>query len=326
MNPSSILVFHAGALGDLVNTAPAIQGLRDAFPDAVLTAAGNLSWLTLAAACNLFDETLSLEAPGMHSLFSDREVLPETRSFVSGFDLAVSWIRSPLLVENLINTGVQTAAFTENFPPMPGSEHVSDILKKPVMELGISSFPDSPSLEPHPQVIKDGPSFPGILVHPGSGSHHKNWPVPRFIQAAKELAEQTGLKTALVEGPADALPAKEFRRGMGSALSESFAGLSSLHLAALLKSAKLAIGNDSGVMHLAGALGTPAAAVFGPTDPGVWGVAQKNAINLEPSPPCSPCSYELMRKCSDKECLESIDPEIVVSAGMELIESGPTSE
>jgi len=100
-----------------------------------------------------------------------------------------------------------------------------------------------------------------LAVHPGSGSPSKNWPWPRFLEAARRLA--AGRPWLLMAGPAehalvlppDALLARDWplRR-----------------LAAAIARAELFLGNDAGVSHLAAAVGAPTLALFGPTDPAIW--------------------------------------------------------
>ncbi len=102
-----------------------------------------------------------------------------------------------------------------------------------------------------------------VLIHPGSGSPRKNWPKARFMELARRLA-QAGHRVVWVLGPAEADQAGE---GWGS---ESLDRPSLEVLAATLGSARLFVGNDSGVSHLAAAVGAPTLAIFGPTDPLVW--------------------------------------------------------
>jgi ADP-heptose:LPS heptosyltransferase len=91
------------------------------------------------------------------------------------------------------------------------------------------------------------------VIHPFSGSARKNWPLDRF----RELAAQLPLPVRWCAGPEEALePAARFEN-----LYE---------LACWLASARVYIGNDSGITHLAAAVGTPVVAIFGATDPAVW--------------------------------------------------------
>ncbi|HET7295379.1 MAG TPA: glycosyltransferase family 9 protein, partial [Vicinamibacteria bacterium] len=105
-----------------------------------------------------------------------------------------------------------------------------------------------------------------LALHPGSGSTRKNWPAERFAGLADTLAPGTAY--ALVEGPADATAvACVLERAPRAVVVR---GLSPLALASLLAQASLYVGNDSGVSHLAAAVGAPTLALFGPTDPAVW--------------------------------------------------------
>jgi len=176
----NLLIFHAGALGDLVNTIPAISALRAHFTDAQVTAAGNLSFLKILRSAGLADHAISLESPGMHALFSEQNLPPRIEEFISNFDVAVSWIRSPVLAGHLESLGVRTAALKEDFPPPPGSGHVIAVMNAPVCELGIENIPPYPRLEMPAEVTVTGAGLSGIIVDPGSGSPHKNWPAKRL--------------------------------------------------------------------------------------------------------------------------------------------------
>jgi ADP-heptose:LPS heptosyltransferase len=82
-------------------------------------------------------------------------------------------------------------------------------------------------------------------------------------------------------------------------------------LAALLRRGKCFIGNDSGITHLAAAVGTPSIALFGPTDPGVWGPRGENVSIIRGETDCSPCTPETLRGCTRQRCLENIKVETV---------------
>lgn len=98
-----------------------------------------------------------------------------------------------------------------------------------------------------------GPRADFAAIHPFSGSARKNWPIDRF----RELAARLALPVRWCAGPEDAMED-----------AERFENLSDL--ACWLASARAYIGNDSGITHLAAAVGTPVVAIFGPTDPAVW--------------------------------------------------------
>ena len=82
-------------------------------------------------------------------------------------------------------------------------------------------------------------------------------------------------------------------------------------LMVLLKSASLCVANDSGVMHLAAALGTPGVAVFGPTDPAAPAPVSEKWTLLYEKLPCAPC---FRRTCPDNKCIKAITPAMVLEA------------
>ena len=83
----------------------------------------------------------------------------------------------------------------------------------------------------------------------------------------------------------------------------------------LLQNAALCVANDSGVMHLAAALGTPGVAVFGPTDPAATAPVSEKWVLLYEKLPCSPC---FKRTCPDNRCMKAITPAMVLNAVGEL--------
>jgi ADP-heptose:LPS heptosyltransferase len=102
------------------------------------------------------------------------------------------------------------------------------------------------------------------LIHAGSGSPRKNWPIERFVELSHRL-KTSGRRIAWVLGPAEA----DFDEGVFR--DDLIVRAPLQELAATLARSRLFVGNDSGVSHLAAALGTPTVAIFGPTDPVVWG-------------------------------------------------------
>jgi hypothetical protein len=106
-----------------------------------------------------------------------------------------------------------------------------------------------------------------VAIHPGSGGRRKCWPAHRFAEVATRL----DAPVLLIEGPADSEACREFAEGLAPSVQVArAAGESLASVAALLMESRGYLGNDSGVSHLAAALGVPTVAVFGPTDPNAW--------------------------------------------------------
>jgi len=85
-------------------------------------------------------------------------------------------------------------------------------------------------------------------------------------------------------------------------------------LAAVLEAAGLFIGNDSGVTHIAAAVGIPTVAIFGPTDPTVWAPRGKRVEAVCPQTPCAPCTREERTACERLRCLDEVEISSVLEA------------
>ncbi len=101
------------------------------------------------------------------------------------------------------------------------------------------------------------------LIHPGSGSPQKCWPIERFVRVSRTLQVE-GHRLLWIRGPAEA----HFPGGASG--FEVIEHPSLEVLSATLASARLFIGNDSGISHLAAAVGAPTIVIFGPTSDSVW--------------------------------------------------------
>ena len=112
-------------------------------------------------------------------------------------------------------------------------------------------------------------------------------------------------------GPADEEVTQEYFSLIDSDAISTFNNLPLNQLAAVLKKCSLYLGSDSGITHLAAAVGTPVVALFGPTDPRVWSPRGDNVSIVYKAPECSPCSREGMRGCIHTKCLEGITVEEV---------------
>ena len=110
-----------------------------------------------------------------------------------------------------------------------------------------------------------------LALHPGSGAPRKNWPAGHFADLARLVREGLGLKAAVIRGPVEAEREGDIPAALGAVADSVILCPGLPLLAGILAEAAAYAGNDSGVTHLAAACGAPTAAVFGPTDPGVWG-------------------------------------------------------
>ena len=94
---------------------------------------------------------------------------------------------------------------------------------------------------------------------------------------------------------------------MGPAAPILAKGLTLLQLASVMEGCRFFIGNDSGISHLAAALGLPTVAIFGPTDQRVWSPRGEKTFVVSREVDCSPCPQERFLLCKDSGCLRGVE-------------------
>ena len=150
-----------------------------------------------------------------------------------------------------------------------------------------------------------------LALAPGSGSREKNWPEEFFVEISRWWQQAIGGTVLLLEGPV------EEERGGTQRLREccvTLSGLTLSKLAAVLSRSQLVLGNDSGVTHLAAAVGVPTVALFGPSDPAQWAPRGPSVVILRRALDCSPCAELSMKRCPDRACLTDFSPRDVIAA------------
>jgi lipopolysaccharide heptosyltransferase II len=156
----------------------------------------------------------------------------------------------------------------------------------------------------------------------GAGASYgsaKCWPPDRFAELANRLQAQAQADVILFGTPAEAAVSSAIAAGMSYPPIDLTGRTSIEHLPALLSQCHLFVGNDSGAMHVAAAVGLPVVAVFGPTDPlGTAPVTPRCSI-VQEKPYCSPC---FLRRCpTDHRCMTRITPDAVEAAARQWISS-----
>jgi len=154
-----------------------------------------------------------------------------------------------------------------------------------------------------------------VRIAVGAGASYgsaKCWPPDRFAKALNALLAKHDADVLLFgtpgEVPVSAAIAAELQRP-----PINFTGKTSIaDLPALLSQCHLFLGNDSGAMHVAAAVGLPVVAIFGPTDPDGTSPVTPRATIVQQKPYCSPC---FLRRCpTDHRCMTAVTPAMVESA------------
>jgi ADP-heptose:LPS heptosyltransferase len=171
------------------------------------------------------------------------------------------------------------------------------------------------------------PGAPLIGVHASGGRSSKQWHPERFGDAARELAIRHDATIVLTGGPADReLVDRVAARLTGVPVVDVCGQADLVTLAALLERLDVLVTGDTGPMHLAAAVGTPVAALFGPSDPRRYGPAGGPHEVLRIDLWCSPCGLVRMppERCRNRvpECLDGIGVDAVVAAAGRLLSAG----
>lgn len=319
----TILIIHPGAFGDVLLAVPAIRSLGARFPrhETVLIASAAVSRLLLD--CGLIDDWIPLEGQACLGLFSGTSPIPgELRHRLNRCDLAVVWtedqggalrslfqdlgvaqihIRSPFSTE--LRARHQCNRFLETFGETAGDISWERTVQVPshLLEWGKAYL----------ETLNILPDRPLVLVHPGSGSVHKCLE-PRRMSSLIEQLWRRGMCPLILEGPADRDVAGQVLQFV-SKPPLALRDLDLSQLAGVLVQVTLYIGHDSGVTHLAALLGVSTIALFGPTDPQRWAPRGSHVRILRGSP-CICESWETVKKCAEKACLQVPIEEILIAS------------
>jgi len=335
---NGIAVRMPNHLGDTVMALPALVSLRALLPRyCALYAIAPAAFQPLFEAIPEVDGFLPLGRP--HRFWRMKE-LRNLRMFRAG--VGVLFNRSfrdalmmrcagiPLLCGPAGRGGALFFDRVLRYPPLhpggaPATRHQARRYFDLAQALGVAGIPAMPHFDfdrlagELPDFLRKAVEAKELLVlAPGAAyGPAKRWSARNFHHVAAAWLERGGT-VAAVGGAAEAPAGAECLDGLPADRAFDFCGKTALgDLMRLLRAARAAVANDSGVMHLAAALGTPGVAVFGSTDPAATApVSAKWRIVAAP-PACAPC---LRRKCpraaagDAPECMAAVAPETVREA------------
>jgi len=255
------LLIRPGAIGDFLLSLPALELLCEGECE-VWAARRNVPLVRFAPARAIQDT--GLDWMGIPDVAPPRPLAGQLR----GFDRIVSWYGAnrPEFRQAVRGLGLPFV-FLEALPSSAGGQHAADFYMDQAYRLAGKRSAAVPRL---PCLRREG-GF--IAIHPFSGSPAKNWPLERYRELADQLEKHSPVYWVIEPGGAapdgvSVLPPTE----------------DLFELACRLASARLYIGNDSGITHLAAAAGAPVLALFGPTDPAIWGPRGENRVVVLQSP------------------------------------------
>ena len=265
-----ILIIRGGAIGDFILTLPAISAVRRQFPQAHLELLGYPHIASLAVAGGLVDRVQPIEARGLAGFFARNGTLePDLMDYFSEFDLVISYLYDPdeIFKTNVCRCAVGQYLAGPHRPDETAEVHATEVFLRPLERLAIFDADPVPRLIVNPKSLPPGR---WLALHPGSGSEKKNWPEPKWRELLRDLINRTSLNVLLIGGEAEGerlnglaaiLPPDRFQLARNLSLPE---------LAELLKQCLGFIGHDSGITHLAAAIGLPALVLWADTAEKIW--------------------------------------------------------
>lgn len=274
----SALLFRLGGLGDLLVAFPSIYLLRKNLSPCSLTLVCREEYGLLLKETGVVDKIVSVDQKKLAPLFTSRPYSQELPLWLSEFSLILGWMQkeSSLNVRELCSSlGRKRCHFFIHDPDYPGQ--VSKSFFENTLEfLAEEGGPNPPFrqctiLPSSSRRKRDGLRLLGeealkkgvkvAVVHPGSGSRSKCWPLDNFMEIVHLLSHR-GYRGALVTGMAEIELEDRLKK---IALPNGWVWLQNpplLKLSGLLSAANFYLGNDSGITHFAAACGTEVIALF----------------------------------------------------------------
>ncbi len=331
-----LLVRGTNWLGDGVLMTPALFALRQGFPQARIVLLAKPPVAELLQGHPSIDETILYRNPGMHAGIGGKWRLAKSLR-ARQFDLAV-------LFQNAFEAALLTAVAgvprrygyptdarwllltdrvvqTANVRRRHQVEYYLELLRP----MGFPILPQAPALYTTAQEDRDATARleslgasrgqPIIGLNPGSTyGTAKRWLPQRYAEVVERLAREHNAHVLIFGGRGEEPLGDDIARMLTVPHTVLSGRTTVRELMALLKQCRLLLTNDAGPMHIAGALGVPVVAVFGPTNPQTTGPFGTDYELVRQPVECSPC---LLRECPiDHRCMLKIQSQEVYEAAV----------
>ena len=367
-----LLVVKLGDIGDAILATPALRALRTTWPEAeidVLCSANGASALeglpglhelvvvnkkTLDRPAGLLNPGVTLSALKQAGRLRSRRydaALIFHHLFTRWGSLKYEWMARAIGAGRTAGLGQDRVGFlTDQVEDAGfGQRHESEYWLEVARAVGAEAPPslraeiyinDEERTEANRLLPTDGKA-PLVALHPGSGdySHARRWPWQGFAEAAGELGRSHEVRLVLVGSKAEAGLNRKLMEAAKAPIIDLTGKTTVKTLAACLERCALLVGNDSGVAHLASAVGTRSLTIFGPSNAAAWSpigsvrwqpedelpaVEEYKGMYVELGLPCQPCLYRRYSVgsrlgCPSRQCLALIKPSDVSRAARHLL-------
>jgi predicted lipopolysaccharide heptosyltransferase III len=336
---NNILVIKLRYIGDVLLATPALEALRFAYPATRLTMLVNCGTEEVLFANPNLDQTMVLDRG---SLLVQARFVRDLRR--RRFDLVIdltdadrsafmTWASgAPLRIGFNDEQRLRGRCYTTVVRADSGSHRIERDLAA-LKPLGIKAGAKLPRLwltgadEQQAEALLDRLAVrydaPVVVVQPGARYWFKAWPVERFAELVDRLAEEKQCQVLIGGSRAEIELAQAVTR-LCRSRPVIIAGEADVRtFAAVLKRSALFVGNDTGAMHIAAAVGTPTVGLFGPSDPREWGPRGGPTEVLYKGLDCRACFHPTCRR-GEQNCMKLIAvDEVMEAAGRLLVRSRP---
>jgi heptosyltransferase-2 len=333
-----LLIRATNWVGDAILALPALRAVRAKFPEAHLSIVARPYVADLYRGQGICDELIPYDSNGQHRGWQGREALAKELR-VKKFDVALllqnafdaAWLAWRARIAQRIGYARdgRSLLLTKAVPvPKPGEtpSHEKFYYLELLRRVGwLHDLPDDPHIALH---VPDGARHRATqtLVEAGARPHARRiavgagasygsakcWPPDRFSKALNEFLEDADMDIILLGTPAESAVSDTISAGLRRPPINLTGKTSIADLPGILSQCHLFLGNDSGAMHVAAAVGLSIVAIFGPTDPNGTAPVTSRASLVQQKPYCSPC---FLRRCpTDHRCMTAITPEMVHAA------------
>ena len=333
-----ILIRATNWVGDAIMAIPAIRAVRARFPDAHISIVARPYVADIYRDQQVAEELIAYDVKGVHTGLAGRERLAaELRS--RKFDVALllqnafdaAWLAWRAGIPRRIGYARDgRSLLLTDAIAVPTAEEIPEHEKFYYLELvrragWLQDLPDEKFIQLTVTAVRsasaeetlraNGARQNALRIAVGAGASYgsaKCWPPERFA-AALNLVQNERDADVILFGTSNELPVTS---AIAAGLQKppiNLAGRTTIaELPSLLSRCGIFLGNDSGAMHVAAAVGLPVVAIFGPTDPlGTAPVTPRATIVAE-KPYCSPC---FLRRCpTDHRCMRAVQPAAVGAA------------
>ncbi len=331
-----ILLVQLADIGDLILITPAISALREAHPAAHIGLLALNHAIPVIEGTGLVDEIIALDRQGFNSTYAFFSPTNIKRLWQLNYDTVIYFhhftLKAGTLKFALISwlcgakrrVGLDNGNgwfLTHRLPDGGfGAIHQAQYWLNLVGLLGAKTEPRPLTIASAEAAILPKSETPRVIIHPGSGGYSpaRRWPAEYFATVAQALYHELNADIVLVGTENDHA---DIVQKMADVPITNLSGQTTLtQLAALLKTADVFIGADSGVSHIAAAVGAPVITIFGPSNYQAWHpwTPEGTLVVLHSGAECSPCSYVkhhigLREGCAARTCMKTITPSQVVS-------------